>query len=142
MNSRLSWLPAVVGIAAITGCATTWTRPPDVALAPPGGCREPSHTPFPAYGTERVPPLVPVAVTKIGPAYPSDAREAGVDGTVTVAALVCEHGRVVDARVVDSIPMLDPAAVEAVRQWEFRPPLVHGKPVAAWTTIPVKFSLH
>ena len=82
-----------------------------------------------------------VAVNKVNPVYPVDAREAGLDGVVSVASLVCEHGRAVEARVIESIPMLDRAALDAVRQWEFRPPLVHGKPVAVWMTIPIRFSL-
>jgi len=93
------------------------------------------------YEKQSDPPLVPVAVIKVPPVYPDAAREAGVDGIVTMAVLVCEHGKVIEARVTKSIPLLDRAAFEAVRQWEFRPPLVHGQPVAVWTEVPVRFSL-
>jgi protein TonB len=70
------------------------------------------------------------------------AREAHVDGLVVVAALVCEHGYVVDVRVATSIPMLDAAAVAAVRQWVFQPARRGLKAVPFWTDIPVRFSLH
>jgi protein TonB len=85
--------------------------------------------------------LVPVAVNRVHAPYPEAAREANVDGVVTMAALVCEHGRVIEVRVVQSIRLLDLAAAEAVRQWTFRPPLVHGQPVAVWTEVPYRFSL-
>jgi TonB family protein len=47
-----------------------------------------------------------------------------------------------DAKVVKSIPMLDAAAVAAVRQWRFPPYLDQGMAVWAWTRVPVRFSLH
>jgi TonB family protein len=56
---------------------------------------------------------LPEAITKVAPTYPDIAREAGVDGTVMVQALVGKDGRVKDTRVVKSIPMLDAAAAAA-----------------------------
>lgn len=85
---------------------------------------------------------MPEAITKVPPQYPDIAREAGVDGTVTVQALVGKDGRVKDTKVTKSIPMLDAAAVAAVRQWVFKPALSNNKPVAVWVAIPVKFNLH
>ena len=82
------------------------------------------------------------ALTKSQPLYPDQAREAGVDGTVIVSALVDPQGRVRDAKVVKSIPMLDAAALAAVRQWQFTPYLDGGQAVWAWTRVPVRFSLH
>jgi protein TonB len=85
---------------------------------------------------------LPEAVTKVTPTYPDLAREAGVDGTVMVQALVGKDGKVKDVRVVKSIPMLDESAKAAVRQWVFKPALSNNKPVAVWVGVPVKFSLH
>jgi protein TonB len=87
---------------------------------------------------------LPEAVTKVTPIYPDIARDAGVDGQVLVQALVGKDGRVKDVRVVagKSIPMLDQAALTAVRQWIFKPALSNNKPVAVWVAVPVKFSLH
>jgi protein TonB len=85
---------------------------------------------------------LPEAVTKVTPVYPDIAREAGVDGQVLVQALVGKDGKVKDVRVVKSIPMLDAAAVAAVKQWVFKPALSNNKPVAVWVAVPVKFSLH
>lgn len=85
---------------------------------------------------------LPEAVTRVPPQYPDLAREAGVDGTVQVQALVGKDGKVRDVRVTKSIPMLDDAAKNAVRQWVFKPALSNNKPVAVWVAVPVKFSLH
>ena len=59
-----------------------------------------------------------------------------------VQALVGKDGKVKDTQVVKSIPMLDDAAVKAVRQWVFKPALSNNKPVAVWVAVPVRFSLN
>ncbi|HYM81272.1 MAG TPA: energy transducer TonB, partial [Candidatus Limnocylindria bacterium] len=84
---------------------------------------------------------LPEAVRKVPPNYPQLAREAGVDGTVQVQALIGADGHVKDTRVVKSIPMLDVAAVAAVMQWTFKPARKDGAPVAVWVAVPVRFSL-
>jgi len=86
--------------------------------------------------------VLPEAITRVAPAYPDSARNAGVDGTVQLLALVCACGEVSDVRVMKSIPMLDAAAVAAVRQWKFKPALSNGDAAAVWVGIPVKFTLH
>jgi len=86
--------------------------------------------------------VVPVAIEKPPPSYPAKARAAGIQGTVIVQALVGRDGEVKDARIRQSIPELDEAALEAVRHWKFKPALAGGVPTAVWVAIPVKFSLH
>jgi len=71
--------------------------------------------------------------------YPDIARQAGVEGTVVVQALVGTDGNVRDTRIVRSIPMLNGAALEAVRQWRFKPAATGGKPVATWVSVPISF---
>jgi protein TonB len=83
-----------------------------------------------------------VALTKVVPEYPDLARAAGVDGDVQIHALVGPDGRVHGTKVIKSIPMLDDAARRAVQQWRFEPGMKDGKPVWAWTSVPVRFSLH
>lgn len=102
----------------------------------------PSEDELPKFGDYVYVEELPEAVTRIPPSYPDLAREAGVDGTVMVQALVGKDGKVKDVRVVKSIPMLDEAAKSAVRQWVFKPALSNNKPVAVWVGVPVKFSLH
>ncbi len=102
----------------------------------------PSDDDLPKFGEYVYVEELPEAITKVAPQYPDIAREAGVDGSVMVQALVGKDGKVHDVKVVKSIPMLDQSAVTAVKQWVFKPALSNNKPVAVWVAVPVKFSLH
>jgi len=102
----------------------------------------PSEDELPQFGQYVYVEELPEAVSKALPIYPDLAREAGVDGTVNVQALVGKDGKVKDTKVVKSVPMLDAAAVTAVRQWVFKPALSNNQPVAVWVMVPVRFSLH
>jgi protein TonB len=102
----------------------------------------PTEEELPRFGEYVYVEELPEAIHKQAPQYPDLAREASVDGTVMVQALVGKDGRVKDTRVVKSIPMLDAAAIAAVRQWVFKPALSNNKPVAVWVAVPVKFTLH
>ena len=66
------------------------------------------------------------------PVYPPDARSAGIEGQVTVRYDVSVQGTVVNLQVVEAEPggVFDQAALEAVAQWRFRPPVVDGRNVA------------
>ncbi len=86
------------------------------------------------------PPAAPVRVggnikppqkTKdVRPVYPPIAQSARVQGVVIIEATIGPNGQVQDARVLRSIPLLDQAALDAVRQWEFTPTLLNGVPGA------------
>ena len=64
-----------------------------------------------------------------------------MQGVVIIEATIGPTGAVQDARILRSIPLLDAAALEAVRQWEYRPTLLNGVPVAVLMTITVNFTL-
>jgi protein TonB len=85
---------------------------------------------------------LPVLITAVKPTYPDIARDASVDGTVMVQALVGKDGHVKDAKVVKSIPMLDASALTAVKQFVFKPALANNRPVAVWVAVPIRFSLN
>jgi protein TonB len=70
---------------------------------------------------------------------PEQARQAGVRGVVIVEAMIDADGSVKQARVLRSIPLLDEAALEAVRQWRFEPTLLSGQPVPVIVTLTVNF---
>jgi protein TonB len=108
----------------------------NIVVAPP------SEEELPKFGDYVYVEELPEAITKVSPNYPDIAREAGVDGTVMVQALVGKDGKVKDTKVVKSIPMLDSSAEAAVKQWVFKPALSNNKPVAVWVAVPVKFTLH
>jgi TonB family protein len=81
--------------------------------------------------------------TKVQPIYPESAKDAGVQGTVLLHAVVGMDGRPLQLQVLNSQinPDLARAAVEAVSQWRYQPTLLNGEPVEIDTTIQVKFSL-
>lgn len=74
------------------------------------------------------------------PHYPPDALAAGITGAVIAEIVVDGSGHVTDARVIRSIPLLDEAALEAVRRWEFEPTLVNGQAVPVRMNVTVNFS--
>ena len=78
---------------------------------------------------------------EVAPTYPAMARAARVEGIVIVEAIVGPNGKVQDARVLRSSPLLDAAALDAVRQWEFTPTLLNGIPIAIVMTVTVDFRL-
>lgn len=102
----------------------------------------PTDDELPKFGDYAYVDELPEAVTRVPPRYPESAREAGVDGTVLLQALVGKDGRVKDVRIQKSIPELDAAAVAAVKQWVFKPAASNGRPAAVWVAVPVRFSLH
>lgn len=83
----------------------------------------------------------PTKTRHVSPAYPSLARAARVEGLVVIEATIDLEGRVREARVLRSVPLLDEAAVEAVRQWEFSPTRLNGRPVSVMLTVTVRFRL-
>lgn len=94
----------------------------------------------PAFGEFVYIEELPEALKKVAPTYPDEARRAGIEGTVMVHALVGRDGRVKDTVVLKSIPGLDAAAQECVRQWTFKPARAGGAPVPVWVAVPVRFS--
>ena len=79
----------------------------------------------------------PKRLKAVDPVYPTDARMARMEGTVILAVRTDEEGRVEEVMVLRSIPKLDPAAIDAVRQWVYEPLVVDGKPRKA--VFPVTF---
>lgn len=83
----------------------------------------------------------PKKIKEVLPVYPAIARAARVGGTVILEAIIDETGSVRDVRVLRSIPLLDAAAIDAVRQWQFTPALLNGQPVPVVMTVTVAFTL-
>ena len=94
-----------------------------LALLLPGGAR--ADEPLTA-GTGDVP--VPKRVKIVTPDYPPEAQAQGLRGIVILEVTVDREGKVVEARVVRSVPPFDDAALAAVRQWQYEPPRVKGQP--------------
>jgi protein TonB len=83
----------------------------------------------------------PKKVKDVAPAYPSIAKTAKIQGVVILEAQISPQGRVEGVKVLRSIPTLDDAAIEAVRQWVYTPTLVDGVPVSVVMTVTVNFLL-
>jgi periplasmic protein TonB len=75
------------------------------------------------------------------PQYPPEAFVKKIEGTVEVEILIDSTGRVVRAKVVRSIPLLDAAAIQTVLQWIFSPAIKNGRPVATVANAPVTFRI-
>ncbi|NQT81046.1 MAG: energy transducer TonB [Candidatus Aminicenantes bacterium] len=99
--------------------------------------------------TENVLPLVrtegvlrrPKLIKEVKPIYPRSAREEGVEGTVILQVGTDIHGRVQYLRILQSIPPLDQAAIDAARQWRYEPILIDGKPREGLFVVTMKFKL-
>lgn len=93
--------------------------------------------PVRAAGEVRMPRLV----KRIEPAYPEIARQAHIQGTVILEATTDSYGRVAGVKVLRSVPLLDEAAVDAVRQWLYEPMVVNGRPRGVVFTVTLRFEL-
>ena len=82
----------------------------------------------------------PLKIKDVTPVYPAIARSARVAGAVTIEATIGPDGKVIDAKVVRSVPLLDQAALDAVRQWEYTPTLLNGVPVPVLVTVTINFT--
>jgi protein TonB len=80
-------------------------------------------------------------VRQIRPTYPPLAKQARIQGHVILQAIINKSGQVENLRLVSGHPMLAPAAIEAVKQWKYRPYLLNNEPVEVETTVDVNFSL-
>ena len=83
----------------------------------------------------------PVKLLHVSPEYPVLAQQIGLEGLVIIECRVDREGNVADARVLRGHPLLNEAALEAVRQWRYRPTLLNGTPVTVIMTVTVRFSL-
>jgi TonB family protein len=83
----------------------------------------------------------PAQTKRVVPPYPSEAQAAGVQGIVIMEATIGVDGKVTDVRVLRSIPLLDKAAMDAVRQFEYTPTVVNGVAVPVLMTVTVNFAL-
>jgi TonB family protein len=119
---------AISGFAGASGEISTFVARPDKPAAD---------------GTLRVGGQIraPQRVLNVAPVYPQEAQDARVQGVVIIEAKIGADGGIAEAWVVRSIPMLDQAALDAVRQWRYSPTLMNGAPVPVRMTVTVNFTL-
>lgn len=83
----------------------------------------------------------PVQIKRVNPVYPDLAKRVGISGLVVVKVLINTKGDVEDVEVLKSIPMLDDAAIEAAKQFKFRPAKQRDRLVKVWMSISFNFRL-
>jgi serine/threonine-protein kinase len=83
----------------------------------------------------------PVQTKRVEAVYPAAAQKQRVQGIVILEIVIGPQGKVTDAKVMRSVPLLDQAAVDAVKQWEYTPTVVDGVPVPVLATVTVNFRL-
>jgi protein TonB len=99
--------------------------------------------------TAAIPKKVPVSagvmagmiLSKPSPVYPPIAKAARVQGTVVLQATISKTGTIENLRAVSGPAMLQQAALDAVRNWRYRPYLLNNEPVEVETTVNVVFTL-
>lgn len=83
----------------------------------------------------------PQVIRQVPPEYPELARQSETEGVVLVQIGVNEFGDVIEATVVQGVPMLNQAAIEAVMKWKFKPAKQRDVPVPVRIVIPIRFTL-
>jgi len=78
---------------------------------------------------------------KVQPNYPPLARQARIQGVVVLQAQISKEGAIENLQLISGHPMLAPAAIEAVKQWKYKPYLLNGEPVEVETQVQVNFTL-
>ena len=118
---------------------TKASRPTPAATAAP----DPTQPPPPPGAPVRVGGNIkaPTKIQHVSPVYPQEAQDAKVSGMVILEATINTEGSVASAKVLKSIPLLDQAAVDAVKQWRFTPTMLNGEPVPVIMTVTVNFTL-
>jgi len=80
-------------------------------------------------------------IHRVQPQYPRLARQARIQGSVVLRAIISREGRIENLQVISGHPLLVPAALDAVRQWRYRPFLLNDQPVEVETQVTINFTL-
>lgn len=83
-----------------------------------------------------------ILMTRVAPVYPSDALKDGVRGEVQVRATISKDGIPTKLTVINGDPRLIQAALQAVRQWRYRPATLEGQPIETTTTVSISFGFN
>jgi protein TonB len=125
------------GADATSSQSTTVTPPRPTALQAGAAAGLDGLQPVRVGGGVRA----PTQIRKVQPVYPPIALSARVQGIVILEATIGVDGRVADAKILRSVPLLDQAAIDAVRQWEYTPTLLNGTAVPVIMTVTQTFNL-
>ena len=121
--------------AASSGVTFMINGVPAVSTPGPPSTYPPPGAPVRVGGNIRT----PSRIVDAAPVMPEVARQAGIRGVVILEIIIGVDGKVTDAKVLRSIPLLDQAAIDAARQWRYEPTLLNGAPVPVIMTATVNF---
>lgn len=132
--------------AAIAGCLALGAATCASALAlhmQVNGADTPGHHPttHPAYVNVSPKTMQNQIVSKVMPKYPVEAKKAGIEGKVVLAAVIDKEGNVKTLKVESGPKQLQQSALEAVHQWKYKPYLFNGQPVDVRTTVNITYTL-
>jgi len=80
-------------------------------------------------------------VSRVNPKYPQEAKDQHIQGTVVLSVIVDKEGNVANIQLISGHPMFAPVAIDAVKQWKYKPYLLNGDPVEVATQVAVNFTL-
>ena len=125
--------------ARSAGRTTIGSPPPPPPPAPPGSADAASGGLAPVRVGGNI--KAPTKITDVRPVYPPEAHAAGISGMVILEIVIDTSGNVETAKVLRSIPMLDQAALDAVKGWQFTPTQLNGAAVPVIMTVTVNFTI-
>ncbi len=122
------------------------TDDPGAAETIPSNALDPAAIPIPVdseHGSDYFDAYdrPPVVIKQVHPVYPEMARQAELEGLVVLKVAIDEFGQVQEALILESVPGLDEAALDAIYQWQFQPAMQRDVPVPVWYTVPIRFRL-
>ena len=86
--------------------------------------------------------IAPNLISQVKPAYPQSARDAGIEGIVRIQGIIAADGSLIALRAVNNPDAdLTKAAIEAAKQWRYRPALLNNEPIEVPTELEVEFKL-
>jgi len=136
--------PGCTPIAPAYFCGTMPPSSKAVLCISNGGKRNPPPPPPPPPPPQRLRVGGNVAqaslVSQVKPVYPPLAKQARIQGVVLLEAVISKDGAIDNLRVISGHPLLTQAAIDAVKQWRYKPTLLNGEPVEVVTTITVNFA--
>jgi len=114
--------------------------PPSTSAAPDGTSNTTPSTPTRVRVSSGV--SRGLLVSKVNPVYPEDARRARIQGSVLLRVIIDREGNISSVELLNGDPALADAAIDATRQWKYRPYLLNGQPVEVETQVQINFTLN
>lgn len=124
-----------LAVGSLSETLTVRSPTPSPAQVPPPSPPPVTNTPIRVGGDIQE----PLKIADVRPVYPAAAVAAGAEGDVVIEAVIGRDGAVSRARVLQGVPLLNVAALDAVRQWRYTPTRLNGQPVEVMATVTIRF---